>query len=87
MDAYEIIEAIRSAKKKTPVKAYIKASKPLSFENCHVFTGTDTVVIGDYADIEPVLESNRDAIEDVVIDRERHEIPPARLHHIEVHVP
>ena len=46
MDAYEIIEAIRSAKKKTPVKAYIKASKPLSFENCHVFTGTDMVVIG-----------------------------------------
>ena len=71
MDAYEIIEAIRSAKKKTPVKAYIKASKPLSFENCHVFTGTDTVVIGDYADIEPVLESNRDAIEDVVIENDR----------------
>ena len=43
MDAYEIIEAIRSAKKKTPVKAYIKANKPLAFENCHVFTGTDMV--------------------------------------------
>ena len=25
MDAYEIIEAIRTAEKKTPVKAYIKA--------------------------------------------------------------
>ena len=58
MDASEIIEAIRSAKKKTPVKAYIKASKPLSFENCHVFTGADMVVIGDYADIEPVIEAN-----------------------------
>lgn len=28
MDANEIIEAIRTAKKKTPVKAYIKASRP-----------------------------------------------------------
>ena len=71
MDAYEIIEAIRSAKKKTPVKAYIKASKPLSFENCHVFTGTDMVVIGDYADIEPVIEANQDAIEDIVIENDR----------------
>ena len=51
MDANEIIEAIRTAKKKTPVKVYIKASRPLHFENCHVFTGTDTVVIGDYEDI------------------------------------
>ena len=71
MDAYEIIEAIRSAKKKTPVKAYIKANKPLSFENCHVFTGTDMVVIGDYADIEPVLAANQDAIEDIVIENDR----------------
>ena len=70
MDAYEIIEAIRSAKKKTPVKAYIRAIRALTFENCHVFTGTDMVVMGDYADIEPVLEKNRDAIEDVVIEND-----------------
>lgn len=63
MDANEIIEAIRTAKKKTPVKAYIKASRPLHFENCHVFTGADTVVIGDYEDIAPVIERNSDAIE------------------------
>lgn len=71
MDANEIIEAIRSAKKKTPVKAYIKASRPLSFENCHVFAGTDMIVIGDYADIEPVLAANQDAIEDIVIENDR----------------
>jgi len=71
MDAYEIIEAIRSAKKKTPVKAYIKSRKPLAFKNCHVFTGTDMVVIGDYADIEPVLSANQDAIEDIVIENDR----------------
>ena len=71
MDAYEIIEAIRSAKKKTPVKAYIKTNTPLAFENCHVFTGTDMVVMGDWADIAPVLEANKDAIEDVVIENDR----------------
>ena len=71
MDAVEIIEAIRSAKKKTPVKAYIRSKTPLTFENCHVFTGTDMVVMGDYADIEPVLAANQDAIEDVVIENDR----------------
>ena len=71
MDVYEIIETIRSAKKKTPVKAYIRSKTPLTFENCHVFTGTDMVVIGDYADIEPVLAANQDAIEDVVIENDR----------------
>lgn len=71
MDANEIIEAIRSAKKKTPVKAYIRSRTPLDFPNCHVFTGTDSVVIGDYADIEPVLAANRDAIEDIVIENDR----------------
>ena len=70
MDANEIIEAIRTAKKKTPVKAYIKASRPLHFENCHVFTGADTVVIGDYEDIAPVIERNSDAIEDMVIEND-----------------
>lgn len=71
MDAREIIEAIRSAKKKTPVKAYIRSKRPLEFDGCHVFTGTDMVVIGDYADIAPVLEANRDAIEDVVLENDR----------------
>ena len=71
MDAYEIIEAIRSATKKTPVKAYIKSKTPLAFENCHVFTGTDMVVIGDYKDIAPVLEANAEAIADVVIENDR----------------
>ena len=71
MDAVEIIEAIRSAKKKTPVKAYIKTKTPLTFDNCHVFTGTDMVVIGDYADIAPVLERNQDAIVDVVVENDR----------------
>lgn len=71
MDAYEIIEAIRSAKKKTPIKAYIKAEKPLEFPGCHVFSGADQIVMGDWADVEPVLEANKDAIRDIVIENDR----------------
>ena len=61
MDAKAIIEKIRTAEKKTPVKAYIRTTRPLHFENCHVFTGADMIVMGDYKDIAPVLERNEDA--------------------------
>ncbi len=68
MDAKAIIEKIRTAEKKTPVKAYIKTTRPLHFENCHVFTGADMIVMGDYRDVAPVLERNGDAIEDLVVE-------------------
>lgn len=71
MDARDIIEAIRTAKKKTPLRAYIKSSRPLIFEHCHVFTGADTIVFGEAKDIEPVLSANKDAIEDIVIECDR----------------
>ncbi len=71
MDAKVIIEKIRTAEKKTPVKAYIRTTRPLHFENCHVFTGADMIVMGDYKDIAPVLERNEDAIEDLVVECDR----------------
>lgn len=71
MDAKAIIEKIRPAEKKTPVKAYIRTTRPLHFENCHVFTGADMIVMGDYKDIAPVLERNEDAIEDLVVECDR----------------
>ena len=71
MDAKAIIEKIRTAEKKTPVKAYIRTTRPLHFENCHVFTGADMIVMGDYKDISPVLERNEDAIEDLVVECDR----------------
>ena len=71
MDAKAIIEKIRTAEKKTPVKAYIRTTRPLHFENCHVFTGADLIVMGDYKDIAPVLERNEDAIEDLVVECDR----------------
>lgn len=71
MDAKAIIEKIRTAEKKTPAKAYIRTTRPLHFENCHVFTGADMIVMGDYKDIAPVLERNEDAIEDLVVECDR----------------
>ena len=71
MDAKAIIEKIRTAEKKTPVKAYIRTTRPLHFENCHVFTGADMIVMGDYKDIAPVLERNEDSIEDLVVECDR----------------
>lgn len=71
MDAKAIIEKIRTAEKKTPVKAYIRTTRPLHFENCHVFTGADMIVMGDYKEIAPVLERNEDAIEDLVVECDR----------------
>ena len=71
MDAKAIIEKIRTAEKKTPVKAYIRTTRPLHFENCHVCTGADMIVMGDYKDIAPVLERNEDAIEDLVVECDR----------------
>ena len=71
MDAKAIIEKIRTAEKKTPVKASIRTTRPLHFENCHVFTGADMIVMGDYKDIAPVLERNEDAIEDLVVECDR----------------
>ena len=67
----EIVRLIQTAEKKTPVKVYVRANRPLHFENCHVFTGADMIVMGDYGDIAPVLERNEDAIEDLVVECDR----------------
>jgi len=70
MNANEIIEYIKNAEKKTPVKAYLNTKTKIEFPaSCKVF-GTDwsLTVIGDYADIAPVIEANRDEIVDLVIE-------------------
>lgn len=71
VDAYEIIETIRTAKKRTPVKAYVRSDEPLSFPGCHVFGVGDQLVIGDWQDVEGVLRENAEKIRDVVIESDR----------------
>lgn len=61
MDAQQIIEYIRTAPKKTPVKVYVWEETPVEFPGCHVFPAGDgcKIVFGDWADVKPVLESNQ----------------------------
>ena len=71
MNANEIIQYISTAKKKTPVKVYIKEKRPLPFENCKIFGCTDRIVFGEWSDIRPVIEKYADDIEDIVVESDR----------------
>ena len=57
MDAQSIIETIRTAEKKTPVKVYLWEKAPVSFPNCKEFLAGPQckIVFGDWKDISPVL--------------------------------
>ena len=71
MNAEEIIRFIHEAKKKTPVKVYLKADRLLQFENCKCFGAGDQIIFGELEDIAPVLEANKDAVQDIVIETDR----------------
>ena len=60
MNAQQIIEYIRTAPKKTPVKAYVWEKNEVEFPNCQVFPAAPghKIVFGDWADVAPVLEKN-----------------------------
>ena len=71
MNAQELINYIATAPKKTPVKLYVKESAPVDFGSAKVFGAGDKVVFGDWAELAPILEANRDKIEDIVIENDR----------------
>ena len=62
MNAEEIIEYIRSSPKKTPVRVWLQLSQPVDFPGSRQFLGGNgfSAVFGDWEDIRPVLEQNRD---------------------------
>ena len=64
MNAAELIEYIRTAEKKTPVKVYIWERFPTSFPNAKIFPAGDgaKIVFGDWRDIGPAIEAQQDAI-------------------------
>lgn len=70
MEAREIIQYIKDAKKKTPVKVYLKERKPIDFPRCQVFGYVDKIIFGDWEVIKPILDANRDKIEDIVIEND-----------------
>lgn len=61
MDAQEIIEYIRTSKKKTPVKVYVWEDEPVEFPGCQVFPAAPgcKIVFGDWSEVAPVLESHQ----------------------------
>lgn len=64
MDAYQIIEYIRSSPKKTPVRVWLQTSQPVEFPGAQQFLGGNgfSVVFGDWEDIRPVLKQNQEKI-------------------------
>lgn len=70
MNAQEIIRFIQNAEKKTPVKVYLNTTKEIDFPNAKVFGKESLIVFGDWNDIAPVLEENKDYITDLVVENE-----------------
>lgn len=70
MDAYEIIRYIAESKKKTPVKLYVKEKAPLNYGEAKVFGAGDKVVFGEWNELQPLLESQKDLIEDIIIEND-----------------
>ncbi len=68
MNAQEIIQYIAQAEKKTPVKVYIKEKVPIDYGNAAVFGTGDKIIFGDWKELGPILEANRDNIEQIVVE-------------------
>lgn len=71
MNAQEIIERIRTAEKKTPVRVFLKEKAPVDFPKATVFPcGETKIVFGDWKDIGPVLEENAANIAELVVEQD-----------------
>lgn len=64
MDAYEIIERIRTARKTTPVRVTIQESSPCTFTGVECFRGGNglCILFGDWSLLEPQLMQQREKI-------------------------
>ena len=72
MNAQEIIDYIANSEKKTPVKVYVNTSAPVDFGSAKVFGGSGSfTVFGDWQELGPILEANRDKITDCVVENDR----------------
>ena len=72
MNAYEIIEYIRTSEKKTPVKVYVWEKSPVEFPGCQVFSAASgqKIVFGDWKVVSPILEANKDCFADLRIEND-----------------
>lgn len=66
MNAQEIIDFIRSAEKKTPVKLYVreKPGQRIDWKGAHVFGGRKgKIIFGDWGELSGILQDNADSID------------------------
>ena len=70
MNAHEIIEFISKAEKKTAVKVYYNSAVDITFPNAKRYGSTEAgfIVIGDWADVAPVIDANVADITDLHIE-------------------
>ncbi len=72
MDAQQIIDYIANSEKKTPVKVYVNTTGPVDFGSAKVFGGNGSyTVFGDWSELGPILEANRDRVADLVVENDR----------------
>jgi len=74
MDAKEIISFIQNSKKSTPVKVYVKGKlEQIDFgDKIQTFiSGGAGVLFGEWKDIKPIIEKNRELLHDYVIENDR----------------
>lgn len=71
MDATEIIDYIGSAKKRTPVKLYVREYEPVDYGAATVFGVGDKIVFGEWDELEPILNANRKKIETYLVEDDR----------------
>lgn len=70
MNAQQIINYIATAEKKTPVRLFVKEKEPVDYGNAKVFGISDKIVFGDWKQLGPIIEANKDKIEDIVIEND-----------------
>jgi len=74
MNTYEIIDYIKNSNKKTPVKVYVKgdlAGIDFGPDVKAFVSGPTAVLFGEWSAVEPLLEENKDRIEDYVLENDR----------------
>jgi 2,3,4,5-tetrahydropyridine-2,6-dicarboxylate N-acetyltransferase len=74
LNSEEIVQYIANSTKKTPVKVYIKGNlENLRFpEGVQTFFSVNSgVLFGNWADIEPVLNENKNLVEDYIVENDR----------------
>ncbi len=70
MNAQEIISYIGNARKKTPVRVYVKERGEVDYGAATVFGVGDRIVFGDWEELRGVLEANRDKIETYLVEND-----------------